>query len=178
MLASDDAELIAQARFLSQQARDAAPHYEHSRIGFNYRMSNILAAIGRGQLEVLDKRVEAKRRVFEKYQAALKDLAGLEFMPEAPYGQSNRWLTVVLISPDQFGVDRETVRLALEKENIEARPVWKPMHLQPVFEGRRCIGGSVAEDLFRRGLCLPSGTAMTDDDIQRVTSVILNCHKK
>ena len=178
MLASDDAEFIAQARFLSQQARDAAPHYEHSRIGFNYRMSNILAAIGRGQLEVLDKRVEAKRRVFEKYQAALKDLAGLEFMPEAPYGQSNRWLTVVLISPGQFGVDRETVRLALEKENIEARPVWKPMHLQPVFEGSRCIGGSVAEDLFRRGLCLPSGTAMTDDDIQRVTSVILNCHKK
>ncbi len=178
MLASDDAELIAQARFLSQQARDAAPHYEHSQIGFNYRMSNILAAIGRGQLEVLDKRVKAKRRVFEKYQAALKDVAGLEFMPEAPYGQSNRWLTVVLISPDQFGADRETVRLALEKENIEARPVWKPMHLQPVFEGRRCIGGSVAEDLFRRGLCLPSGTAMTDDDIQRVTSVILNCHIK
>jgi dTDP-4-amino-4,6-dideoxygalactose transaminase len=106
----------------------------------------------------------------------LKDIAGLEFMSEAPYGQSNRWLTVVLISPDQFGADRETVRLALEKENIEARPVWKPMHLQPVFEGRRCIGGSVAEDLFRRGLCLPSGTAMTDDDIQRVTSVILNCH--
>jgi dTDP-4-amino-4,6-dideoxygalactose transaminase len=178
MLASDDAEFIAQARFLSQQARDAAPHYEHSRIGFNYRMSNILAAIGRGQLEVLDKRVEAKRRVFDKYQAALKDLAGLEFMPEAPHGQSNRWLTVVLISPGRFGVDRETVRLALEKENIEARPVWKPMHLQPVFKSNRCVGGSVAEDLFRRGLCLPSGTAMTDDDIQRVTSVILNCHKK
>jgi dTDP-4-amino-4,6-dideoxygalactose transaminase len=176
MLASDDAELIAQARFLSQQARDAAPHYEHSEIGFNYRMSNILAAVGRGQLTVLDKRVEAKRRVFEKYQAALNGIAGLEFMPEAPYGQSNRWLTVILISPDQFGADRETVRLALEKENIEARPVWKPMHLQPVFEGRRCVGGSVAEDLFRRGLCLPSGTAMSDDDIQRVTSVILNCH--
>ena len=176
MLASDDADLIAQARFLSQQARDAAPHYEHSKIGFNYRMSNILAAIGRGQLAVLDERVNAKRRVFEKYQVALKDVAGLEFMPEAPYGQSNRWLTVVLISPDQFGADRETVRLALEKENIEARPVWKPMHLQPVFEGRRCVGGSVAEDLFRRGLCLPSGTAMSDDDIQRVTSVILNCH--
>jgi dTDP-4-amino-4,6-dideoxygalactose transaminase len=176
MLASDDADLIAQARFLSQQARDAAPHYEHSKIGFNYRMSNILAAIGRGQLAVLDERVNAKRRVFEKYQVALKDVAGLEFMPEAPYGQSNRWLTVVLISPDQFGADREAVRLALEKENIEARPVWKPMHLQPVFEGRRCVGGSVAEDLFRRGLCLPSGTAMSDDDIQRVASVILNCH--
>jgi len=178
MLASDDADLIAQARFLSQQARDAAPHYEHSKIGFNYRMSNILAAIGRGQLAVLDERVNAKRRVFEKYQVALKDVAGLEFMPEAPYGQSNRWLTVVLISPDQFGADREAVRLALEKENIEARPVWKPMHLQPVFEGRRCVGGSVAEDLFRRGLCLPSGTAMSDDDIQRVTSVILNCHNQ
>lgn len=178
MLASDDAEFIAQARFLSQQARDTAPHYEHSRIGFNYRMSNILAAIGRGQLEVLDKRVEAKRRVFEKYQAALKDIDGLELMPEALYGQSNRWLTVVLISPGQFGVDREAVRQALEKEDIEARPVWKPMHLQPVFKSNRCVGGNVAEDLFRRGLCLPSGTAMTDDDIQRVTSVILNCNKK
>jgi dTDP-4-amino-4,6-dideoxygalactose transaminase len=178
MLASNDAEFIAQARFLSQQARDAAPHYEHSRIGFNYRMSNILAAIGRAQLEVLDKRVHAKRRIFDKYQAALKGVDGLEFMPEAPYGQSNRWLTVVLISPDQFGVDREAVRLALEKENIEARPVWKPMHLQPVFEGRRCIGGSVAEDMFRRGLCLPSGTAMSDDDIQKVISVILRCRKK
>lgn len=178
MLASEDADFIETARFLSQQARDDAPHYEHSRIGFNFRMSNILAAIGRGQLKVLDERVEAKRRVFEKYQAALKDITGLEFMPETPYGTSNRWLTVILISPDKFGVDREAVRLALEKENIEARPVWKPMHLQPVFKGHRCIGGSVAEDLFQRGLCLPSGTAMTDHDIERVITVILNCHKR
>ncbi|MCL0034150.1 DegT/DnrJ/EryC1/StrS family aminotransferase [Thermodesulfovibrionales bacterium] len=199
MLVSEDKDFIDQARFLSQQARDDAPHYEHSQIGFNYRMSNILAAIGRGQLKVLDDRVEAKRQIFEKYKDALKDIDGIEFMPEATYGRSNRWLTVILITPHKFGVDRETVRLALEAENIEAKPVWKPMHLQPVFDcgsrfkvqgseimqekattkiqnyPARVIGGSVAEDLFKRGLCLPSGTAMTDEDIGRVVSVILNC---
>ena len=133
MLASDDKALIDQARFLSQQARDQAPHYEHSTIGYNYRMSNIVAAIGRGQLRVLDERVEIKRRIFDYYHESLKDLPGIEFMPEAPYGRSNRWLTVILITPERFGNDRETVQLALESENIEARPMWKPMHLQPVF---------------------------------------------
>ena len=133
MLASEDEEFISKARFLSQQARDEAPHYEHSQIGFNYRMSNILAAIGRGQLKVLDERVRAKRQIFKKYKAALQDIDGIEFMPEAPFGKSNRWLTVVLISPEEFGTDREKVRAALEAENIEARPIWKPMHLQPVF---------------------------------------------
>lgn len=134
MLASDDRDLIEKARMLSQQARDEAPHYEHSMIGYNYRMSNILAAIGRGQLKVLDKRVEKKRWIFEYYKQALGNIPGIEFMPEASYGKSNRWLTVILISPDEFGADRETVRLALEAENIEARPVWKAMHLQPVFD--------------------------------------------
>ena len=133
MLASDDKALIDQARFLSQQARDPAPHYEHSTFGYNYRMSNIVAAIGRGQLRVLDERVEIKRRIFDYYHESLKDLPGIEFMPEAPYGRSNRWLTVILITPERFGNDRETVQLALESENIEARPMWKPMHLQPVF---------------------------------------------
>ncbi len=123
MLASEDKEFIAQARFLSQQARDAAPHFEHSQIGFNYRMSNILAAIGRGQLHVLDERVRVKRQVFTKYKAALQDIDGIEFMPEAPFGKSNRWLTVILISPEQFGTDQEKVRVALEAENIEARPL-------------------------------------------------------
>jgi dTDP-4-amino-4,6-dideoxygalactose transaminase len=199
MLASEDKEFIAKARFLSQQARDVAPHFEHSQIGFNYRMSNILAAIGRGQLQVLDERVRVKRQVFARYQAALQDIEGIEFMPEAPFGKSNRWLTVILISPEQFGTDREAVRVALEAENIEARPLWKPMHLQPVFNpqitqinGRkkaqntqnkkkqypcRVVGGEVAEDLFKRGLCLPSGTALTDEDIQRVVSVVLKCRK-
>ena len=134
MLAADDKELIETARFLSTQARDPAPHYEHSQLGYNYRMSNILAAIGRGQLRALDERVEAKRRIFEFYRHALGDLPGIEFMPEASYGQCTRWLTVIQITPDEFGADRETVRLALEEENIESRPLWKPMHLQPVFD--------------------------------------------
>jgi dTDP-4-amino-4,6-dideoxygalactose transaminase len=158
-------------------------------------MSNILAAIGRGQLHVLDERVRVKRQIFAKYRAALQDIDGIEFMPEAQFGKSNRWLTVILITPEKFGTDRETVRLALEAENIEARPVWKPMHLQPVFQcgtqhttlkaqggslkrvNARAVGGAVAEDLFKRGLCLPSGTAMTDEDIRRVVSVVLKCGK-
>ena len=193
MLASDDKALIEQARFLSQQARDPAPHYEHTQIGYNLRMSNILAAIGRGQLRVLDERVKAKRRIFNCYKNALQDIPGIEFMPEASYGKSNRWLTVILITPERFGADRETVRLALEAENIESRPVWKPMHQQPVFRIRnlefgirknlketypaRVVGGEVAEDLFERGLCLPSGTAMTDEDTNRVISAILRCRK-
>ena len=150
-------------------------------------MSNILAAIGRGQLRVLDERVKRKREIFEYYRQALGDLPGIEFMPEPEWSRSNRWLTVILITPEEFGANREGVRLALEAENIEARPVWKPMHLQPVFNPRipsrkgakaqkryktRIIGGSVAEDLFNRGLCLPSGTAMTDEDLERVVNVI------
>ncbi len=172
MLASDDAELITTAEFLSQQARESAPHYEHATVGYNYRMSNILAAIGRGQLRVLDERVEQKRMLFERYREALGDTPGIEFMPEAPYGKSNRWLTVVLITPEEFGADREAVRTALEDHDIESRPVWKPMHRQPVFRDCRIRGGSVSEDLFRRGLCLPSGTRMSAGDVERVVSII------
>jgi dTDP-4-amino-4,6-dideoxygalactose transaminase len=175
MLASEDPALIAHTRKLSQQARDPAPHYEHSEIGYNYRMSNILAAIGRGQLRVLDERVAAKRRIFDHYRELLGDLPGVTFMPEAPTGRCNRWLTVILIDPDQFGVAVETVRLALEAENIESRPVWKPMHLQPVFRGYRVCGGGVSEHLFRCGLCLPSGTAMAPSDIERVASIVRRC---
>jgi len=199
MLASDDESLIEQARFLSQQARDTAPHYEHSQVGYNYRMSNILAAIGRGQLRVLDKRVEQKRKIFGYYKEALISLPGIEFMPEASYGRCTRWLTVILIDPDEFGADRETVRLALEAENIESRPIWKPMHLQPVFRtdaglcgkgaesrgnsGRvrykaRVAGGEVSEYLFGRGLCLPSGTQMTEDDLERVVTTIRKLHAR
>ncbi len=175
MLASDDERLIEKARFLSQQARDPAPHYEHSQIGFNYRLSNVLAAIGRGQLRVLDDRISRKREIFSHYKDSLSDLPGIEFMPEPAWSRSTRWLTVVLITPETFGADPEAVRLALEAENIEARPVWKPMHLQPVFSSGAMAGkagGEVAEDLFRRGLCLPSGTAMTDDDLDRIVTVI------
>jgi dTDP-4-amino-4,6-dideoxygalactose transaminase len=177
MLASNDGDFIKRARFLSQQARDRAPHYEHSEIGYNYRMSNILAAIGRGQLRVLEERVKAKRKIFDYYQKALTDLPGIEFMPEAPYSRSNRWLTVILVRPQVFGVDREEIRAALERENIESRPVWKPMHLQPVFKGCRIRGGGVSEDHFRRGLCLPSGTQMTEIDLERVVGVIRNVKK-
>jgi dTDP-4-amino-4,6-dideoxygalactose transaminase len=137
MLASDDKEFVERARFLSQQARDPAPHYEHTTIGYNYRMSNIVAAIGRGQLKALDERVKRKREIFEYYRSALGDQPGVEFMPEALYGKANRWLTVILITPEEFGADRETVRLALEAEDIESRPLWKPMHMQPVYSRRK-----------------------------------------
>ena len=177
MLASEDNEFIEYARKLSQQAREPFPHYEHMEIGYNYRMSNILAAIGRGQLQVLDERVKRKRHIFEYYKNTLGNISGIEFMPETAYGKSNRWLTIILITPQEFGVDREIVRLALESENIESRPVWKPMHLQPVFKHCKYIGGKVAEDLFNRGLCLPSGTAMSEADINRVVNVILSCKK-
>ncbi|MBN1105233.1 MAG: aminotransferase class I/II-fold pyridoxal phosphate-dependent enzyme [Deltaproteobacteria bacterium] len=191
MLASWDKALVDQARFLSQQARDPFPHYEHTRIGYNYRMSNILAAIGLAQLKVLEDRVRRKREIFDHYRSRLGDTPGIEFMPEASYGRSNRWLTVILITPEAFGADRETVRLALEAENIESRPVWKPMHMQPVFKlkaqssklkgGERyeveVVGGEVSEDLFKRGLCLPSGTAMTREDLNRVVEVILGCRR-
>jgi dTDP-4-amino-4,6-dideoxygalactose transaminase len=168
-------ELVMHARKLATQARDAAPHYQHSEIGYNYRLSNILAGIGRGQLQVLEERVVARRRNFDYYSTQLGDLPGVDFQPEAPWGRHSRWLTCLTIDPAQFGVDRETVRLALEAENIEARPVWKPMHLQPVFAGCESVGGAVAEDLFERGLCLPSGSNLTEADLARVVAVIRRC---
>jgi pyridoxal phosphate-dependent aminotransferase EpsN len=172
MLAADDAGFIAHARKLATQARDPAPHYQHSEIGYNYRMSNVLAGIGRGQLRVLDERVAACRRIFAYYQEALGHLPGIAFMPEAPWGRANRWLTVLTVDPARFGVDREAIRLALEAENIEARPVWKPMHLQPVFAAYESIGGGVAEDLFARGLCLPSGSNLTEGQLARIVAIV------
>ncbi len=172
MLVSDDEALITHARKLATQARDPAPHYQHSEIGYNYRLSNVLAAIGRGQLRVLEDRVDARRRNFEFYQDALAEMPGLHFMPEAPWGRHTRWLTVLTIDPHEFGADREAVRLAMEAENIEARPVWKPMHMQPVFAPYERIGGRVAEDLFEYGLCLPSGSNLTPADLARVVEVV------
>lgn len=177
MLVSNDAKIIEKARFWATQARDAAPHYQHSEVGFNYRMSNVLAAIGRGQLRVLDERVNARRANCAFYQQALADLPGLNFMPEASYGRCTRWLTCVTIDPKLAGVDREIVRLALAAENIESRPVWKPMHMQPIFTDTRCYGGSVAERLFTDGLCLPSGSNLTSVELERVVSVIRNVWK-
>ncbi|MHB1046999.1 MAG: DegT/DnrJ/EryC1/StrS family aminotransferase [Thermoanaerobaculia bacterium] len=172
MLLSSDEGLIRQARFLATQARDPAPHYEHSELGFNYRMSNVLAAIGRGQLRTLAERVAARRANFDAYHEALGDLPGIEFMPEAQWGRSNRWLTCLTIDPGPFGADREDVRLALEAENIESRPVWKPMHLQPFFASCRAVGGSVSAGIFERGLCLPSGSSLSPEDRTRVIEVV------
>ena len=172
MMVSADRSLVAHARKLATQARDPAPHYEHTEMGYNYRLSNVLAAIGRGQLRVLGERVDARRRNFALYAEALGDLPGVEFMPEAPWGTHTRWLTTLTIDPDEFGATNETVRLALEAEGIEARPVWKPMHLQPLYANAPAIGGEVASDLFARGLCLPSGSSLTDADRERVVGVV------
>ena len=172
MLVSSDSELIAKARFLATQARDRAPYYEHSQIGYNYRLSNVLAGIGRGQLLVLKERVAARRRNFKLYQQALQDLPGIEFMPEANYGKSTHWLTCITIDAQDFGIDREQMRLELAQQQIETRPVWKPLHLQPVFAEYECIGGSVAEDLFERGLCLPSSSNLTDEEIDCIIQAI------
>ncbi|BAZ54054.1 DegT/DnrJ/EryC1/StrS aminotransferase [Nostoc sp. NIES-4103] len=176
MLVSHDAELVKKARFLATQARDLAPHYQHSEIGYNYRLSNVLAGIGRGQLRVLHERVAARRRNFEIYQKTLGNLSGIEFMPEAIYGRATRWLTCLTIEPKAFGADREQVRIALAKQQIETRPVWKPLHLQPVFSECECIKGTVAENLFTYGLCLPSGSNLTTEDLERVINAITAIH--
>jgi dTDP-4-amino-4,6-dideoxygalactose transaminase len=173
MLVSNNKALADKARFLATQARDPAPHYEHSVIGYNYRMSNVLAAIGRGQLRALPARIEARRRNFDFYRAALADLDGLEFMPEASYGKCTRWLTCLTIDPKRFGTDRNAIIAALSRENIESRPVWKPLHLQPAFQDCTCRGGTVAEDLFTRGICLPSGSNLSPEDLQRISSIII-----
>jgi pyridoxal phosphate-dependent aminotransferase EpsN len=171
MLVSDDEALVRHARKLATQAREPVPHYEHTEVGYNYRLSNILAAIGRGQLEVLEDRVAARRRVFSRYEAALRDVPGLAFMPEATWGRHTRWLTTLTLDPTIGGVRPEQLRLELGAHDIEARPVWKPMHLQPVFRGCPRIGGPVAEGLFTNGLCLPSSSNLSPVDQDRVIEV-------
>jgi pyridoxal phosphate-dependent aminotransferase EpsN len=177
MLVSPDEKLIAKARSLSTQARVPAPHYQHVEIGYNYRMSNVVAAIIRGQLKVLPERILRKRAIFDWYRARLADIPGVSFMPEAPFGQSNRWLTCILVDPSEFGATAEDIRQALENQNIESRPLWKPLHMQPVFTGCRMVGGAVSERLFATGLCLPSGTALTEDQLEEVVRVIESVHR-
>lgn len=172
MLVCESKFLAERARFLATQARDPAPHYQHSQIGFNYRMSNLLAAVGRGQLQVLEDRVDARRANFEYYRNALGDMPGIEFMPEHPRCRSTRWLTCATIDPQRFGATREDVRLALEAENIESRPTWKPMHLQPAFSDCCVRGGDVSKHIFQHGLCLPSGSSLTEADLSRVTNIV------
>ncbi|MFB9325063.1 DegT/DnrJ/EryC1/StrS family aminotransferase [Paenibacillus aurantiacus] len=177
MLVGQDEQALEQARFLATQARDAAPHYQHSQVGYNYRMSNLLAGVGRAQLAVLDERVAARRAVFERYVRLLAGLPGISFMPELPDSRSNRWLTVIRLNPaESGGVTAADVLSALSDANIEARPVWKPLHLQPVFAGTayypHAAGRSFCEELFADGLCLPSGSAMSETEQERVAAVI------
>ncbi len=172
MLVSHRGDVVERARHLAAQARDPAPHYQHSQIGFNYRLSNLLAAVGRGQLRSLPGKLERRRAINERYKRELAALAGVTFMPEAEYGRSNCWLTCITVAPDRFGATREDIRRQLESENIEARPLWKPMHLQPVFAQCEMHGGSVSEHLFERGLCLPSGSSLTGEEQATVIDVL------
>lgn len=173
-LVSHNEEWISKARFLATQARDPAPHYQHSEIGYNYRMSNVCAAIGRGQMEVLQARVEKRRSNYEFYKKALAAFPAIRFIeePNADY-YSNRWLSTVLVESDtEEDLSREAIRLGLDKENIESRPLWKPMHLQPVFENTLFYGDGTSEMLFNKGLCLPSGSNLTDKDLDRIVKQV------
>jgi len=174
MLVSNRRVFVERARFLATQARDPAPHYQHSVVGYNYRMSNLLAAVGRGQIRSLESRVDHRRATNAFYRQKLSEIPGIDFMPEAPYGRYNAWLTCITVDPDKFGATREAIRLHLESCNIESRPVWKPMHRQPVFAACRCRGGAVADRLFNDGLCLPSGSNLTNADRERILEAILS----
>lgn len=170
-LLSAKEEWIEKARFLATQARDPAPHYQHSQIGYNYRMSNVLAGIGRGQMLVLNERVKQRRANYDFYRQALENIPGISFQPELAGSFSNRWLTCILVNPEKTnGLSREDIRLHLEKDNIESRPLWKPMHLQPVFAAAPYFGETVSAKLFDQGLCLPSGSNLTEEDRRRVVS--------
>ncbi|MBX3181905.1 MAG: aminotransferase class I/II-fold pyridoxal phosphate-dependent enzyme [Polyangiaceae bacterium] len=171
-LCGSSQELILRARALASQAREPFPHYEHREVGYNYRLSNLLAAVGRGQLRQLSSRVAARRAHFERYVTELGELPGLSWMPEPEGYFSTRWLTCLLLEPSAARATPEALRLALEAEDIEARPLWKPMHLQPAFQGCQALGGAVSERLFATGLCLPSGSAMTSVEQDRVIDVL------
>jgi dTDP-4-amino-4,6-dideoxygalactose transaminase len=172
MLVSHSESLISSARHLATQAREPFVHYEHEAIGYNYRLSNLLAALGRAQLAGLDRRIARRRVINQTYRAELGNLDGIDFMPVADYGEPNWWLTCILVDPERFGVDREEIRLALEAEDIESRPTWKPLHLQPVFAEARVVGGSCCATIFERGLCLPTGSNLDDDDLGRVIEAV------
>jgi pyridoxal phosphate-dependent aminotransferase EpsN len=176
MLTSNNKKYIEYARFLSMQARENKPYYYHKEVGYNYRMSNVLAAIGIGQLESLDAKIKRKREIFDTYKKNLSDIEGLTFMPEPKWSYSNRWLTCILVDPKKFGNTSEKIRLKLEKNNIESRPLWKPMHTQPVFKKYDIIGGSISEKLFKQGLCLPSGTNLTNKEIIYISKIIKECY--
>jgi len=175
MLLSDDAEAIERARYLATQAREPVAHYEHREVGYNYRLSNVLAALGLSQLSDLDRRIASRRRHFEAYREALGGLPGLDFMPIAEEGEANYWLSCLTVDPARAGVSRDELIAALAEADIEARPLWKPLHLQPVFRDCRVFGGGVAEGLFENGLCLPSGSSLREVDRDRVADLIRRC---
>ncbi|NLW36284.1 MAG: pyridoxal phosphate-dependent aminotransferase [Syntrophorhabdus aromaticivorans] len=176
MLLSDDENLIAKASFWATQARDPAPHYQHSEVGYNYRLSNILAAVGRPQLQEIETRVQKRREIFDRYQEALDQIPGVDFMPEASYGRANRWLTVMTLDPKITGLKPMDIIQKLEENNIESRPVWKPMHLQPVFEKYPFFTAEKSkpfgENAFETSLCLPSGTSLCRSDTNRIIAII------
>ena len=172
MLVSDRRDVIDRVRHLATQARDPAPHYEHSEIGFNYRLSNLLAAVGRGQLRRLPEMVQRRREINRRYRQALADVPGITFMPALADSDPNYWLTVMTLDSHQYNASPEEVRKHLEHLDIEGRPAWKPMHLQPAFAASPVRGGRVAEEIFRTGLCLPSGSSMSDDDVDRVANAV------
>jgi pyridoxal phosphate-dependent aminotransferase EpsN len=172
LLLSDDVAMIEHAKKLATQARDPAPHYQHSELGYNYRMSNLLAGIGRGQLAALPERIRTRRGIFEHYVRALGDLPGVGFMPEFAGSRGNRWLTCMTIDPAQSDVAPADVLAAMAADNIEGRPLWKPLHCQPLYAGVETFGGRVAEELFARGLCLPSGSAMSEQELDRVVGAV------
>jgi dTDP-4-amino-4,6-dideoxygalactose transaminase len=170
-LVSRNNSYVNDARFLSTQARDEAPHYQHSKIGYNYRMSNLCAGVGRGQMEVLVKRIEERRNIYAQYRNKLGGIKGIYFLDEPNGYFCNRWLTTILVNPDEAGFTREDLRLSFEKENIESRPLWKPMHMQPVFAGCAFYGDGTAERLFQNGLCLPSSSNLDQNDMNRIFEV-------
>lgn len=172
MLVTGDEGTAERMRFLATQARDPAPHYQHSETGFNYRMSNLLAAVGRGQLESLDDKVARRRTINARYVAGLAGTSGITPLREAAHGTWNAWLTCVLVDPAGFGATTEDLRLLLRSAGIEARPVWKPLHIQPLFAGRDVVGGRVAEQLFEQGLCLPSGSGLADAEVDEIVTLI------
>ncbi|EYF03874.1 DegT/DnrJ/EryC1/StrS family aminotransferase [Chondromyces apiculatus] len=172
MLSALDPRWVEKARFWSQQARDPGIAYHHTEMGYNYRLSNVLAAIGRGQLRVLDDRVRRRREIAFHYRDAFADLPGLTLMPQAPWGLHTNWLSVFLVDPARLGADRDAIIEALAADDIESRPVWKPMHLQPLHAAAEHHGGEIAEDLFQRGICLPSSSSLTDEDLARIIAVV------
>lgn len=176
-LVGKNINLVDRAIFLATQARDSAPHYQHSEIGYNYRMSNICAGIGRGQMKVLDKHIALRRANFEFYKKALSGISSVSFLDEPSGYFSNRWLTCIVVKPEN-GITRETIRLALEAENIESRPLWKPMHLQPVFINSPYYGEKISEELFNNGLCLPSGSNLKAEELNRTLNVILKVFRQ